>query len=471
MNTYENHQCFETHDNTKNKISGNFLLWGSRPRDYQSQVARLSQQFLKQNRWVFKQFDVTANVEYDGSYVDIIIQSGSKIGALPLYSPITGKPDYGLIIKPRFDWAGLGLMLGKMGWKIIPSPLTLPLLPRSDRKIPPWVLSSIVLFRIKKILNLVERKFDYSEDDLSAPRGHINWEVYANTRLSQMKPLGVPCRFPDLRDDKTLLSAIHFTLLAQLSSLASQRQSGVAVLNLLEICEDLLKRVRHVTPHQPNPRQINSWLRGAIHTPPFREGIQAMQWTIEERGLAGLSDLQGLPWKMSMANFYEAWVETIAERLTKYIGGSLKIGRQQETVTPISWDKAYIGSQKYLKPDIIIERNDETIIIDAKFKQHWQEMTHTRWGHLDADIRESHRADILQVLAYSTLHTTKKVTACLAYPCHQSTWDNLLNLNRIHRRATIYSGTRKVNLILTAIPMTADVEDVVQNLAGTFLEN
>ena len=30
------------------------------------------------------------------------------------------------------------------------------------------------------------------------------------------------------------------------------------------------------------------------------EGMQAIDWTVEERGLAGLSDLEGIPWTMPM---------------------------------------------------------------------------------------------------------------------------------------------------------------------------
>ncbi|MBN1221836.1 MAG: hypothetical protein JXB23_01215 [Candidatus Aminicenantes bacterium] len=464
-------KCFEVSDSSLFRRSAIFLIKSGRPRDYQAQAARLAQQFLQQNRWVFNQFDIEAKLDYDGSSVDIVIHTGSQIGALPLYSPTTGKPDYGLVIKPRFDWRGLGAMLGEMGWKVIPSPLTLPLLPRSDRKIPPWVLSTIVLFRIKTLLDLLERRFDFIEADLNAPRGQVNWNLYATSRLPRMQNLRVPCRFPDLRNDQDLLAGINFILRVQLSSLARQRHAGVAVIHLLEVCEALLKRVSNVPAKQPSPRTINSWLIGSIHTLPYRQGIQAMQWTIEERGLAGLSDLQGLPWKMSMADFYEAWVETIAARLAQRIGGSLKVGRRQETIKPISWDRAYLGSQKYLKPDLIIERGNETIIIDAKFKEHWQELSHSSWGALDSDIREAHRADILQVLAYSTLYTTEKVTACLAYPCRQKTWENLQKKGQLHRHATVYSGKRKVDLLLTAVPMMAEVDKIVQSLAEAFITN
>ena len=92
---------------------------------------------------------------------------------------IRDSPDYGLVIKPRFGWQGIGPMLGAMGWKILPDPLPLPLLPRSDRKIPPWVLSSTILLRLQKLLNQLERRFEYTEADLNAPRGQVKWIEYA----------------------------------------------------------------------------------------------------------------------------------------------------------------------------------------------------------------------------------------------------------------------------------------------------
>ena len=51
---------------------------------------------------------------------------------------------------------------------------------------------------------------------------------------------------------------------------------------------------------EPGPRELESWLRGSLKTDTFRDGIQAVEWTVDDRGLAGLSDLAGLPWAMSM---------------------------------------------------------------------------------------------------------------------------------------------------------------------------
>lgn len=139
------------------------------PRDPQAQAARLAQQFIRQNQGILKDFGISVNLTYDGNTIDLVFEANTKVGALPLLSPTTGRPDYGLVIKPRFDWPGLGPMLAMMGWRVIPTPLNLPLLPRSERKIPPWVLSTIVLFRLKALLDNLNRQFALAEAELLAP--------------------------------------------------------------------------------------------------------------------------------------------------------------------------------------------------------------------------------------------------------------------------------------------------------------
>ena len=145
-------QCFEAVDSGTLRVAATTLIRGAHPRDPASQAARLAGHFIERNRSTLSQVGAAIEQEYDGSRVDLVIRTGTNIGAVPLISPTTGRADYGLVVKPRFDWPGIGPMLAEMGWRVVPSTLPLPLLPRSDRKIPPWVLSSIVLFRLQALL-------------------------------------------------------------------------------------------------------------------------------------------------------------------------------------------------------------------------------------------------------------------------------------------------------------------------------
>ncbi|NLX92005.1 MAG: hypothetical protein GXZ07_10580 [Firmicutes bacterium] len=166
------------------------------------------------------------------------------------------------------------------------------------------MLSTTVLMRLKALLDALERRFDFTESCLPAPRGSVLWSRYLTASIAAARFLEVPCRYPDLRDDRELKAAIHFTLRKQLAALESQRNAGPVVLQVISLCQSLLERMRAVAPKQPAAVALGAWYRGPVRTQVFREGLQAIEWTVDDRGLAGLGDLQGLPWVMPTEPYF-----------------------------------------------------------------------------------------------------------------------------------------------------------------------
>ncbi|MGA2215463.1 MAG: hypothetical protein ABSH31_19475, partial [Bryobacteraceae bacterium] len=162
----------------------------------------MAEQFITQNRSLLSQLDVSVERDYDGRDVRLLIQSGNAVGAMPLISPTTARPEYGLVVQPRFPWAGIGPMLAEMGWRVSPTPLRLPLLLRSERRVPLWVLSFMILARLKALLDSLDRRFELKSETLRAPRGTVNWTAYATRSMSTASFLSIPCTFPDLLDDR-----------------------------------------------------------------------------------------------------------------------------------------------------------------------------------------------------------------------------------------------------------------------------
>ncbi len=457
-------RCFEAEDSTVTRVSARFLLRGQPSRDPSSQIARLADEFVLLNHSGFRELDLTVEPHYRSSTIELDIHAGTRIGAIPLISPTSGRHDYGLVVRPRFDWPGIGPILGATGWRVIPAPLSMPSLPHSERRVPPWVLSTIVLFRLKGLLDQLERRFEITADTRSSPRGTIDWDQYLRRQIARARFLDVPCCFPELQSDRDLRSAIRFALEKQLHSLESQRIAGSFVRELIELCGGLLDRVLDVPPRPPLPTTFQIWQRNTLVTDVFRRGVEAIEWTVEERGLAGLSDLQGLPWAMAMEQFFEAWIETIMSQVVRRIGGIMRSGRKRETVVPLNWNPPYLGSQKSLIPDLVIDRDDTTVIVDAKYKEHWEEMQVRRWADLEEELRERHRADLLQVLAYSTVARNPKVLVCLAYPCDEERWLSLRARNRLVHRASLLVTERRVDLVLVAFPLSTRVLAEAVNL-------
>jgi len=447
--------CLELHDHTRfvKPAAEFFGIRGSA--DPQSQAARLADQFIVQNRALLDLIKVSVQRDYDGRDVLLVLESGNVVGALPLLSPLTAKPDFGLIVQPRFPWSGIGPMLAEMGWLISPSPLKLPLLKRSERRVPLWVLSFMVLARLKALLDRLERRFEIVREMKAAPKGTVDWAEYCTNEMSRAKFLSIPCTFPDLRDDRPLKGAIRYTVEKQVRSLETQAGQGSFVHRLISFAESLLLRVQAVAARRPGPQEVEGWLRRPLRTEVFVEGLQAIDWTIEERGLAGLSDLQGIPWTMPMEQFFEAWVETVVREVALKIGGMLRVARRRETVSPISWEPPYMGSQRSLVPDLVLELEGTTLIVDAKYKRHWEELQEGAWYGQDAPFRDEHRQDLMQILAYANLARNQRVVCCLVYPCSLATWESLRQRGRMFHQAELPTRGRQVQIWLTALPICA----------------
>ncbi len=457
--------CLELRDHTRVTKSAVAFFGSKASADPAAQAARLADQFIRQNAALFQLLQVSIQRDYDGRDVLLHIDSGSAIGAVPLVSPLTGRQDFGLVVQPRFPWAGIGPMLAEMGWLITPTPLRLPLLKRSERRVPPWVLSFMVLARLKALLDRLERRFELITETRSAPKGNIDWTRYATREMPRGEFLQVPCTFPDLRDDRHLKGAIRFAIEKQLRSLATQHEQGAFVHRLMALAESLLRKVDAVPSRRPQKSDSQMWLRRPMRGDSFVEGLEAIHWTVDERGLAGLSDLEGLPWTMPMEQFFEAWVETVMRRVAHQMGGTLKAGRRRETVAPLAWDPPYTGSQRSLVPDMILELDGRSFIIDAKYKRHWEELQQGGWQEERAEWQERHREDLLQVLAYANLVSGGDIVCCLVYPCSQGTWESLAKRGRLFHQAELPNRGRRVRVWLTGIPMGAAADSV----AGPFV--
>ncbi len=105
---------------------------------------------------------------------------------------------------------------------------------------------------------------------------------------------------------------------------------------------------------------------------------------------------------------------------------------------------------------MVLERDDVVLVLDAKYKRHAEEMERLGWSNASEELREQHRNDVLQALAYSTLFDAPRIVACLVYPASVATWLGLVQRGRVAMRARVRSGARNVELALIAVPLSGD---------------
>lgn len=456
----------EAYDQTELKFSAAPFERKVSARDKTPVVQKLINQFIQHNASNLKKLGVALEPNFEGEVLSIKVNSGIKVGAIPLISPITYKQDFNLIVRPRFGWNGIGPAMLLTGLRVMPKILPLPQLSISEKKIPPWLLSTVILSRVEGLLKENERNFEFKHQNLSAPKGQVNWSKYITQRVSKGNFLSIPCKFPELGENKDLLSVIHHILKIQKASLESQREIGIYVLRMIEYCDSLINVVSHVPPMKPSKNFLKNFNASLFNSEALSKGLEAIEWTIDEKGLAGIGDLSGLPWSMSMESLFEAYIEAICAKVASKKGGNLTSGRNRETIKPIEWDPPYVGSQKYLLPDVIIEQSNETIIIDAKYKNHWEDLNWKTWNQLEEEIQNRHRQDLFQVLSYAVTRSNENITCCLVYPCSMQTYRSLEERERLFHKASINRDSASLNVILTAIPFEIKFEAAITHFVN-----
>lgn len=434
------------------------IAWlGGHGADPVASAERRGEDLLRNNRGLLSDMRIEADVVRQSREPMLRLRTGTRVGAIPLRSPVSGRPDFGLVVAPRFPWSGVGDLLAETGFRVTPELLPVPDLPQSERRIPPWVLASVVLARLEHLLDDMSRRFTTVEEDLRAPRGAVDWTTYAGARLPYGRALSVPCRYPDLRDDEELKGAILWTVQRQREALLAAPAAGRVAHQLLAVCDGLTARLAGTPPTPPGPRLRSAWRDRRVATPAFLDGVEAIDWTVDERGLAGLSDLSGLAWRLDMDTFFEAWVETIAMWTARRVGATVHTGRTQQTRVPLDWTPPGSGSQRSVLPDVVLRRDDVVIVLDAKYKQHASDIERLGWGRVSEAVQERHRTDLLQALAYSTLFDAPRVVTMLVYPCGVEEYRRLVERDRVMQVAKLRTAPRNVEVGLMAVPLGGEV--------------
>jgi 5-methylcytosine-specific restriction endonuclease McrBC regulatory subunit McrC len=84
--------------------------------------------------------------------------------------------------------------------------------------------------------------------------------------------------------------------------------------------------------------------------------------------------------------------------------------------------------------------------VDAKYKNHFEQLQFQEWERLDEKVREAHRADLHQALAYALLEEVPAIDTMLVYPRRRDGEERPIAL------AELSAGHRQVRLALAAIP-------------------
>jgi len=412
--------------------------------------------FLRMNQEAFTKLDLTHTIRSSDAGIQLVLCPGGRAGAIPLRSAQTGHVAGGFLVEPRFGWAGVGRVLVATGWAAAPEILNLPMVPGSGREVPPWVLAGPVLQRLAELLRTLRRGYRIEEQVLQKPRGQIIWSRYVTESFARGYWDRLPCRFPDLTTDPVLRRFVKWALGRVREDLATVGGIDLLARLLVAFADKMLDQLRDVTPLVPSPSQLKGLAAGdRMVEVSLRRGLEALGWIVDERGLGGGREMDGLAWATPLDSLWEHYVEAAVRREASLRGGIVRVGRSRETLVPLDWSDPTHRSMGHLLPDIVVTYRDRIDVIDAKYKAHLAELDEHGWRTFVEDAREAHRADLHQILAYASLFDAPEVRAILVYPLREATWRNLHARNRDVSVAEVFSGHRRVRLELRGLPFGA----------------
>src|SRR6185503_14449324 len=292
-------------------------------------------------------------------------------------------------------------------------------------------LAGPAVARIAELLRNSTRGYREREEVLSNPRGRILWSNYVSNQLPRGSWHQLPCRFPDLTADLKLRRYAKWTLgriRRDLVEVAGRDPLGMMIASIVT---RLLDDLRDVHPLIPRVDELRRALASnQLLTEPIRHGVEAMAWIVEERGLGGGREMDGLAWRLSLNELWEHHVEAVVRAEAALVGAEVRSGRLGQTTFPLVWGASALRSMTKLVPDIVVRRGTAITIVDAKYKAHFAEIDESGWRALADDVHEAHRADVHQALAYAALFDANEITTRLVYPLRIATWRALVTRNR-----------------------------------------
>jgi len=370
-----------------------------------------------------------------------------------LRSAQTGAVVAGLIVEPRFGWSGTGSIMSEVGWSAGPQFLDIPLVPGSGRQIPPWVLAGPVILRLQELLAALKPTYSIRQETRAAPRGRVLWPQYISNSLAKGTWGRLPCQFSDLGLEVRLRGYVRWAMEKLRLELNQVGRGDSTAAYLSQIASKVLMEVNDAPSRKPRSAELELSARSAIFSNEgIARGLQALGWIADERGLGGGQESDGLAWFLPLEVLWERYVESTIRREVAREGGDVSVGRLGQTVFPFQWKGAVSRSMTHLVPDMVVRSRKGVRIIDAKYKAHFADLDESSWFELTKSVRESHRADIHQILAYAGLYESKNITASLIYPLRKSTWENLKTRHRDVAVAELVAGGRQIRLELRGIP-------------------
>jgi hypothetical protein len=364
-------------------------------------IGQYLQKFINYNSDQFKFLGVQPYIIGSDQKTALTFRTSCFIGSIPLRASDTGKQIGDFVVLPRFTsgdrFEDYIEILNLLGTEISPEVLdSLPLASGRNFR-PPLYLEAVKYISALEILVAkVWRKFDNEEIISKQPSGQINWNKYINNEFKIENRLKFPVR-------KNILSEFHseyaevryvFDLCKnELLSSNTPQRIKISLQSRLNFLEEKL--------YEHKPKATNDIVIRASDSPVIKNCKE------QANKILKFKLVDSTAWRVDFSDVFEKFIQYIFKEVANETSGRLFSNFKFRSRTT----KYYSWELKHIEPDAIFEKGDLLIFIDAKYKSN----LYNKFDQSEI-LKNEHRHDLHQIMAYSSFSKTEFKYGFLCYP-------------------------------------------------------
>lgn len=395
-------------------------------------ISQTIQKFLDYNKNVFEFLNITPIIEGSDREVGLYFRSTSYIGAIPLRSPVNGKPIGDFIITPRYtnDKNFNYLRLLNIIEQVIKPEYKegLPLLSKNYYKPPIYYEAVIYIKLLFGFFRFKWNKFISNEKICSLPSSSTNWKKYIDKESNPENKF----RFPNKKNQLSTFHNEFFNLKYVFEVSKSLIYSSETPYRIQIDLDPIIKIVSDYF------KEYSSLYTKCID---IKASDSKSIKQVKEQANKILSNDKniGIAWRLDYNIVFERFVQYLFDKAIKEIGGRVYDNTKfyGECKKPFYWQ------MNYLEPDLIFVKNNIVIPIDAKYKANFFAI-----NSFSEILKNEHRADLHQILSYTSFDKNSNKSCILCYPGRSCNTKNI----KYHNRHTNTSNLVK----LISIPLDPD---------------
>ena len=380
----------------------------------------IMQRFIDLNQKNLSYLEIAASIESVEGKPSIKLTTSKYIGAIPIFSPMNGKAVGDLVVSGRFGEEAAELIT-LLDSRIKPDYSDEFRLVQDSQMTPPIFLECCKYidtyleaerFRWQKFTNVVKTEH--------IPQGSTLWNDYA------LRTAKNPLDFATFKNKRNILTIDHpewaqlnYVLKIAIDELESQRAP-----------------IRTRAIYSSRITQLKIRLRDKRILPTdFIKSRMSDPYIIKQlKELANIilrnKTNEKLAWKLDYADFFEKYVQYLMADIAKK-KGAIGINNPHYKIHTGNYPK---WGLRHLEPDLVLLKNQDQVVIDAKYKSHI-----FNWDEESDELKDTFRHDLHQILAYCSMSSKSEKHAMLIYPFSDITSHKLtLNSPYSHSEAEIF---------------------------------